>query len=92
MLGLYARIKRRDRPVRVEEPASRSAHEQEDLTRAIHAKVSLSVLRIWIRRIRMFLGLLDPDLLVRGNDPDPDLSQIKNGKKNLNSYCLVNSF
>ncbi len=42
MLGLYARIKRRDRPVRVEEPASRSAHEQEDLTRAIHAKVSLS--------------------------------------------------
>jgi hypothetical protein len=41
MLGLYARIKRRDRPVRVEEPASRSAHEQEDLTRAIHAKVSL---------------------------------------------------
>jgi hypothetical protein len=42
MLGLYARIKRRERPVRVEEPAGRSAHEQEDLTRAIHAKVSLS--------------------------------------------------
>jgi hypothetical protein len=24
--------------------------------------------------IRMFLGLLDPDPLVRGTDPDPDLS------------------
>jgi hypothetical protein len=94
MLGLYARIKRRDRPVRVDEPASRSAHEQEDLTRAIHAKVSLSVLRIRIRRIRMFLGLLDPDLLVRGTDPDrdPDLSSSKNSKKNLDSYCFVNSF
>ncbi len=29
-------------------------------------------IRIRIRRIRMFLGLLDPDLLVRGMDPDPD--------------------
>jgi hypothetical protein len=35
----------------------------------------------------MFLGLLDPDLLVRGTDPDrdPDLSSSKNGKKNLDS-------
>jgi hypothetical protein len=30
------------------------------------------VLRIRIRRIRMFLGLLDPDPLVRGTDPAPD--------------------
>ncbi len=31
-------------------------------------------IRIWIRRIRMFLGLLypDPHPLVRGIDPDPD--------------------
>ncbi len=27
-------------------------------------------------RIRMFLGLLDPDPLVRGMDPDPDPSVI----------------
>jgi hypothetical protein len=33
-----------------------------------------AVLRIRIRRIRMFLGLLDPDPLVRGVDPDPDPS------------------
>jgi hypothetical protein len=31
-----------------------------------------SVLGIRIRRIRMFLGLPDPDPLVRGADPDPD--------------------
>jgi hypothetical protein len=30
------------------------------------------VLRIRNRRIRIFLGLLDPDLLVRGTDPAPD--------------------
>ena len=30
-----------------------------------------TVLRIRIRRIPMFLGLLDPDPLVRGTDPDP---------------------
>jgi hypothetical protein len=29
-------------------------------------------LRSRIRRIRMFLGFLDPDPLVRGMDPDPD--------------------
>jgi hypothetical protein len=43
----------------------------------------LTVLRIRIRirihRIHMLLGLLDPDLdpLVRGMDPDPDPSNIK---------------
>ncbi len=33
----------------------------------------LAVLGIRIRRIRMFLGLPDPDKLVRGTDPDPSL-------------------
>jgi hypothetical protein len=33
--------------------------------------VFCSVLGIWIRRIRMFLGLPDPDPLVRGADPGP---------------------
>ncbi len=36
-----------------------------------------SVLRIRILRIHMFLGLLDPDLLVSGMDPDPDPSIMK---------------
>ncbi len=31
-----------------------------------------AVLGIRIRRIRMFLGLQDPDLLVRDTDTDPD--------------------
>ncbi len=30
------------------------------------------VLRILIRRIRMFYGLLDPDQLGRDTDPDPN--------------------
>jgi hypothetical protein len=35
----------------------------------------------------MFLGLLDPDPLVRGMDPDPDPSIIKkNSKKNLDWF------
>jgi hypothetical protein len=29
-------------------------------------------IRIWIHRIHMFLGLPDPDPLVRVIDPDPD--------------------
>jgi hypothetical protein len=49
----------------------------------------------------MFLGLPDPDPLVRGMDPDPDpepdpdpltLSASKNSKKNLVSYSFVTSF
>jgi hypothetical protein len=43
----------------------------------------------------MFLGLLDPDsdTLVRGMDPDPSPSFIKqNSKKNLDFYCFVTSF
>jgi hypothetical protein len=37
----------------------------------------------------MFMGLPDPDPLVRGMDPDPDLSSCKNSKKNLDSYYFV---
>jgi hypothetical protein len=41
----------------------------------------------------MFLGLVDPDHLVRGTDPDPDPSIIKqNSKKSLDSYCFFTSF
>ncbi len=49
------------------------------------------VLRI---RIHMFLGLPDPDPLVRGMDPDPDPSimQKKISKKNLDSYYFVTLF
>ncbi len=32
----------------------------------------LAVLKIRIHRVHMFLGLLNPDPLVRGMDPDPD--------------------
>jgi hypothetical protein len=49
----------------------------------------------WIR-IHVFLGLQDPDPLVRAMDPDPDLdpnllSASKNSKKNLDFYCFVAS-
>jgi hypothetical protein len=41
----------------------------------------------------MFLGLPDPDPLVRGMDPDPDpSSSCKNSKKNLDSYYFVTLF
>ncbi len=43
----------------------------------------------------MFLGLPDPDPLVRGMDSDPSIilpSSSKNSKKNLDSYCFVTSF
>jgi hypothetical protein len=47
-----------------------------------------------VLRIRMFLGLLDPDPLVRGTDQDKALdkdpfSSRKNSKKNLDSNCFV---
>ena len=44
--------------------------------------------------IHMFLGLPDPDPLVRDTDPapDPDPSIIKqNSKENIDSYCFVTS-
>ncbi len=49
----------------------------------------------------MFLGLPDPDPLVRGMDPDPALDpdtdpsiikKIYGSKKNLDFYCFVTSF
>jgi hypothetical protein len=41
----------------------------------------------------MFLGLPDPDPLVRSIDPDPDPSIImQNSKKNLDSYYFVTLF
>jgi hypothetical protein len=40
----------------------------------------------------MFLGLPDPDPLVRGTDQVPGPYFVKqNGKKNLDSYCFVTS-
>jgi hypothetical protein len=36
-----------------------------------------TVLRIRIRRIRMFLGLLDPDPFVKGMDSDPSITKQK---------------
>jgi hypothetical protein len=38
------------------------------------------IICIAVLRIRMFLGLLDPVPLVRGTDPDPDPSIIKQKK------------
>jgi hypothetical protein len=53
--------------------------------------LDLSVFRIQIHRIHMFLSLPDPDPLVRGMDPDPVLlSSCKNSKKNLDSFYFVN--
>jgi hypothetical protein len=37
----------------------------------------IPVLRIRIHRIHMFLGLQDPDPLVRGMDPDPSIIKQK---------------
>jgi hypothetical protein len=38
----------------------------------------------------MFLGLLDPDLLVIGPDPDPSIIK-QNSKKSFDSYCFATS-
>jgi hypothetical protein len=45
----------------------------------------------------VYLGLPDPDPLVRGMDPDPELDpdpsiSCKNNKKNLESYYFVTLF
>jgi hypothetical protein len=45
---------------------------------------------LWIR-IRMFVGLLGPDPLVRDTAPDPDTIIKQKSKKNLDSYCFVTS-
>jgi hypothetical protein len=52
-------------------------------TRKIKIIMYEAVLRIRIRRIHLFLGLLDPD-------PDPSIIKQKN-KKNIDSYCFVTS-
>jgi hypothetical protein len=67
-------------------------HKREDESKSMHL---LTVGRH--HRIHMFLGLPDPDPLVRGVDPDPDpsvilLSKSKNSKKKLDSYSFVTSF
>jgi hypothetical protein len=51
-------------------------------------------IRIRIHRIHMFLGLPDPDPLVRSMDPDltTDPSIMEKSKKKLDSYCFVTSF
>jgi hypothetical protein len=36
----------------------------------------------------MFLGLLDPDPLIRGMDPDPFFIK-QNSKENLDFHCFV---
>ncbi len=41
-------------------------------------------------RFSRFLGLLDPDPLVRDTDPDPSIIK-QNSKKNLDFYCFVTS-
>ncbi len=42
-----------------------------------------SIVSVWV------LGLLDPDPLARGTDPDPFIKQ--NSKTNLDYYCFVTS-
>jgi hypothetical protein len=85
---------------KIDRPEKLNAH-----THAIHTRATmvmlmvcrmvwyLPLLRIRIRRIHMFLGLLDPwpAPLVRGMDPDPSIIKQKL-KKNFDSYCLVTSF
>ncbi len=44
---------------------------------SLQQDVYLSVLRIRVHRVRMFMGLLDPDPLVRGMDSDPNPSIVK---------------
>jgi hypothetical protein len=41
-------------------------------------------------RIRMYLGLPDPDPLVRYTDPDPSIIK-QNSQQNLDSFCFVTS-
>ncbi len=48
-----------------------TAFTQEEIG-TVYTLVLPSVLWIQIRRIRLFLGLQDPDPLVRGTDPAPD--------------------
>jgi len=54
----------------------------------------LPVLRIRIRRIHMFLGLSDPDPLVRASESGAGSGSFYHQakivpKKNIDSYCIV---
>jgi hypothetical protein len=49
---------------------------KDNLWAASNIYINKPVLRIRIHSIHMFLGLPDPDPLVRGIDPDPDPSII----------------
>jgi hypothetical protein len=62
----------------------------DNITDEVSSPLKLIKPLLWIRvrKIRMFLGLLNPDPLVRGTDPDPSFIK-KNSKKNLESYCFV---
>jgi hypothetical protein len=68
-------VERGDRPEGCD--AVQAGHAQESAGRLQQVEYC-AVLRIRIRRIRMFLGLLDPDPdpVVRGMNPDPDPSII----------------
>jgi hypothetical protein len=57
----------------------------------VHKYDSPSVFRI---RTLKFLGLTDPDLFVKGTDPDsvPSITKQKKSKKNLNFYCFYDLF
>jgi hypothetical protein len=48
------------------------------------------MLLIRIQRIRMFLGLLGPDLLVRGTDTDPSIIKQKQKEKPCFLLLCVN--
>jgi hypothetical protein len=66
-------------------------HYLQSKTSIIYNQQRSPVLRIRIHRIHMFLGLLDPDpdLLIRGMDPDPSIIKQKKVRKNLDFYCFV---
>jgi hypothetical protein len=49
----------------------------------------MKVFRIQIRRIRMFLGLLDPLVRVKVMDTDPDPSSIKQNSKKTLIYTVL---
>ncbi len=91
---------RRRREELIKKKAEEQREKREERIRRVQETVYLgslfsfaAVLRIRIRRIHMFLGLPNPDPLVR--DPDPDLlPSIKNSKKNMkniDSYCFETS-
>ncbi len=69
----------------------RWAQKEDERGQASNIQPSPAVLRIRIRirRNHMFVGLPDPDSLVRDTNPDPSSS--KNSKKNIDSYCFVTS-